>query len=108
MSATFTTSGTDPNTLTGSGAKIANGFVAAVQPLTPVADVNGGKLRDSWEVIDNGDGTMTIGNSAEYAMFVNNGHLTRNHTTFVPPVAFVEGALDQMPQLIADILSGKL
>lgn len=107
MSASFQASGTDPNTLTGSGAKIATGFMEAVVPVTPVADVNGGKLRDSWQVVDNGDGTVTVGNSAEYAMFVNNGHLTRNHTTFVPAVAFVEQALDQMPQVIADILSGK-
>lgn len=75
---------------------IGEEFKTNVQNLTPV---DTGKLKKSYTVTTTND-SAELTNKQDYALYVNDGHSTRNGSSFVPGKHMLEQGLSKMPVVI--------
>ena len=75
---------------------ITNKLIAKVKLKTPVAKVNGGTLRRSWQPKKVNELERIVYNNVEYAPYVEYGHRTRGGKSFVDGVYMLEKSVKEI------------
>lgn len=86
--------------------RIGTQAIRTVKSNTPV---DTGHLRRSWRVQDagftGGSWSIELTNGVEYASYVESGHRTRNHKSWVPGQFFMKNSLNAIDSQLPDLIT---
>lgn len=83
--------------------------VQAIRTLKANTPVDTGTLRKSWTVegpsVSGGGWVVKVSNPTEYASYVENGHRTRSHKSWVPGQFFMKNSLNAIDSQLPDLIT---
>lgn len=83
--------------------------VQAIRTLKTNTPVDTGTLRKTWTAegpsVSGGGWVVKVSNPTEYASYVENGHRTRNHKSWVPGQFFMKNSLNAIDSQLPDLIT---
>lgn len=83
--------------------------VQAIRTLKINTPVDTGALRKAWAVegpsVSGGGWVVKVSNPTEYASYVESGHRTRNHKSWVPGQFFMKNSLNAINSQLPDLIT---
>ena len=83
--------------------------VQAIRTLKTNTPVDTGTLRKAWTVegpsVSGGGWVVKVSNPTEYASYVENGHRTRSHKSWVPGQFFMKNSLNAIDSQLPDLIT---
>ena len=83
--------------------------VQAIRTLKTNTPVDTGALRKAWTAegpsVSGGGWVVKVSNPTEYASYVESGHRTRNHKSWVPGQFFMKNSLNAISSQLPDLIT---